>query len=87
MLRSADAERAETAKKGGKADPVPQGYADSRPSNNGKLPPHFTFGRRPRGFGPPSHKGADVSMGTVYKRILLKLSGEALAGPKGFGLD
>lgn len=26
-------------------------------------------------------------MGTVYKRILLKLSGEALAGPKGFGLD
>ena len=26
-------------------------------------------------------------MGTVYKRILLKLSGEALAGSKGFGLD
>ncbi len=23
----------------------------------------------------------------LYKRILLKLSGEALAGPKGFGLD
>lgn len=26
-------------------------------------------------------------MGIFYKRILLKLSGEALAGPKGFGLD
>lgn len=26
-------------------------------------------------------------MGTKYKRILLKLSGEALAGEKGFGLD
>lgn len=26
-------------------------------------------------------------MGIRYKRILLKLSGEALAGPKGFGLD
>lgn len=26
-------------------------------------------------------------MTPIYKRILLKLSGEALAGPKGFGID
>ena len=26
-------------------------------------------------------------MNTKYKRVLLKLSGEALAGDKGFGLD
>lgn len=26
-------------------------------------------------------------MSTIYKRVLLKLSGEALAGKKGFGID
>ena len=26
-------------------------------------------------------------MGTKYKRVLIKVSGEALAGDKGFGLD
>ena len=26
-------------------------------------------------------------MGKAYKRVLLKLSGEAIAGEKGFGID
>ena len=32
-------------------------------------------------------KGCDIIMQNKYKRVLIKLSGEALAGEKGFGLD
>ena len=46
--------------------------------------------RRQASNGSPKSTGSRRicdTRGDMYKRIVLKLSGEALAGPRGFGLD
>ncbi|HET6341481.1 MAG TPA: UMP kinase [Gemmatimonadota bacterium] len=44
-------------------------------------------GSRSAASSPPDQERPDVRSGLRYRRILLKLSGEALAGDRGFGID
>jgi uridylate kinase len=49
--------------------------------------PHFARNRDILSNKPQKKEQADMSQELVYKRVLLKLGGEALAGPGNFGID
>src|SRR5204863_3610026 len=44
-------------------------------------------GRNPLEASPEPEPAPDLSGATHYRRVLLKISGEALAGPGGYGID